>query len=274
MANPNWEAPAWDDPILDDALSEPTHEQRIAAYREMIGPVKPINFSIVLGSTFKKSGSAASVEAALQEAVGQATGALVRSYISTIHANAPTLYEKIAELMRELYINWYMTPYGYGLFSDTVGVWTGSFMQSLFTTVNITEGENYSASKITLDFDEDEPRYERSKKDMHGLLYSVSSGYVGEYGDILFNRMQEKEADVIYKDMEMAVRDMVEEWTKKYTMHPASTWRFGPRSDIQRLIDRYKAANLNMIEIAAAKRLAAYMHGQKDLFEEKEEIPF
>lgn len=231
---------------------------------------KPITWSFAIGAGGKRGGAAKSISEALLISTEEAAKYVTRSLMSTVARDAPMVYQLLAEYILQLLINYYMTPYGRGLESEDVGVWTGSFLKSLkYDVATFAEDKSVHAD-ISVYFNPSDERKEHSSL-VDALSYyniTVSEGTnVGVYGHILMSRLAEK--DFMDFDDEFSIQNVMSEHVRDLVRQSAvNEWlyrgksleRNGPyRSPVLRNIERriaeLRANNNQMIEIAAERRL-------------------
>lgn len=230
----------------------------------------PIEWSFAIGAGGKKGGAAKSISDALFISMDEAAKYVSKSLMQTVVRDAPVVYELLAEYILQMLINSYMTPYGRGLDSEDVGVWTGSFLKSLNYDVDTFAEEKSLHAHISVYFNPNDERTEHSSLAAQLAHYhvDVSGGTrVGDYGHTLMSRLAEK--DFMDYDDEFSIQNVVSEHIRDLVRQSAaSSWLYGASSrakhgvyrspilrNIEARINELRAENNQMIETAAERRL-------------------
>ena len=230
----------------------------------------PITWSFAIGAGGKRGGAAKSISEALYISTEEAAKYVSRSLMDTVKRDAPVVYQLLAEYILQMLINSYMTPYGHGLKSEDVGVWTGSFLKSLKYDVSTFAENNSVQANISVYFNPSDERKEHSSL-ADALSYynvNVSEGTpVGIYGHILMSRLAEK--DFMDYDDEFSIQNVLLSHVRDLVKQSAaSKWLYRGKAlasngvyrsailrNIEKRIAELRAENNQMIEIAAERRL-------------------
>lgn len=231
---------------------------------------EPVKYTVHIGASVIKGGKK-TVAQALGDAINDVGKSIARGTIKSIQKNADIVFSTAAEYVKESMIQNFMTPNGQrgrrymGLFAgDTkIGIWTGSFLQSLYCDVPVVTSTNASVSgQLEVSYDGNEQRYERSNAlsgGSHGVRVIRNGGPVSRYGGYLFDRLKDSAGigdDYLNNFFVNVVESVVDSFRHGYGEYSAYSWRDSPiLHKAQREIAAMRAANQAAIEEVAYSRI-------------------